>query len=144
MKPEKALELAIDAHELRDQKRAAKKHGVSQPTVSRAVTQVANSPELNAIALAKKKELAEALQLDRLNFLKDAIAEMRIKIPDSDLRDVAGAYKIVADHHEVAQGILNERQPDICAEPNKGTEEVAPTKSNWLDGQRVVESASTQ
>ena len=105
MKPEKAIELALDATHFGDAE-AAKKYGVSERTARRAKTQVARDPVLASVVHAKRKEIADRLHDLRTEALSDGIARMRALMASSEvLRDVAGAYKILADHHEIARGL---------------------------------------
>lgn len=108
MKPDKALELALDAAAMNSTADAAKKHGRTQRSVQHAVEQVTKDPVLSLTFAQKKKQMAEELHDLRVGFMKAALAEMLNKIPTGELRDVTGAYKIVADHQEVAIGVMND------------------------------------
>lgn len=143
MKPEKALEMALDAHALDSTAKAAKKHGVSERTVFRANAQVAADPAMTENVTAKKKELARELQQLRMETMREGLNQIRLKMPDGELRDVAGAYKIVSDSHEVAQEVLSVGLDNVRPSPDKDAEEVAQgtvvvtAPSGWLESPAV-------
>ncbi len=107
MKPEKAEGLTLDAFTT-DKEKAAKKGGVSVRTVERAMKQVNDTPALAESVSLKKKRMAEEMHDVRVVFLKENIRRMHELLPASELRDVAGAYKIVSDHQEVAMRVLED------------------------------------
>lgn len=131
LKPHKAEELALDAHILGKQ-RAAKKHRVAERTVERANQQVREDPVLSECVGNKKRQMAEALHGKRVQFLEKAIAQLEQRIPVMEDRDLVGAYKIIADHHEVALGVMQDGgQPDVRPEPDSSAQEMAPAKPSW-------------
>lgn len=121
----RALELSLDAtHFGLDE--AAKKHAVHVSTIGRANRQVRENPALAAIALAKKRDIAERLHEKRTKALDVGLERILALMELSGvLRDVAGAYKIVADHHEIARGLDEDNggQHHAGSDQNKGNSE---------------------
>lgn len=111
MKPDKAIELALDAHSMGDDESAARQHGLSDRTIRRAKKQVSEDPVLAAIVHDKKREMAERLHDKRVEVIELMLDGMKGRLPSMEDRDFVGAYKIVTDSHEVALRILNADKP---------------------------------
>lgn len=81
-------------------KQAAKMSGVSTRTIERYRARALRDVGLAALVDSKRSELIAhtkhwADEADE--FMSDALAAMRNKLAEADLRDVAGAYKIVGE-----------------------------------------------
>ncbi len=104
MRPEKALELSLDAVAF-GREEAARKNAVNERTIRRANQEVRENPALAAVAQAKREQIEERLQTQRLDYLEFALAKMKEKADGADLREVAGSYKVVSEHNEVAKAM---------------------------------------
>ncbi len=135
MKPDKALEMALDADASRSTKKAAKKHGCTQRSVQHAIAQVKADPVLSLTFAEKRKELARRLHDLRAKVLERGANRIHdLMATEEDMHKVAGAYKIIADHHEVALGVLEDGgQHNAGTEPNTAAQEMASGKGAIVD-----------
>lgn len=96
-------QVVADSHSMLGMAGAAKKHGISERTVSRYRTLHLSgvSEDVSSRVVAKKAEVAAARQgktLELLDFLEDCIRTAAASAAaDGKLYEVAGAYKIVSD-----------------------------------------------
>lgn len=103
MKERKALDLALAAATLPGVSAVAEAYGVGATTVRRAKGEVEQFSHLRGHWIETKKRAARDLHDDRIKFLRAAMADLTRRIPDMADRDLVGAIKIVAEHHEVAR-----------------------------------------
>lgn len=97
MKPEKAIELALDA-EIRSTKDVAAARGVTVAAVRAAKKQVRDDPDFRR----RRQEMSNELHASRVAFLKAALSRLRERLAMMDDPDLVMAYKAIAEHHEVA------------------------------------------
>lgn len=110
---DRASEVLVDAIMLGDAS-AADRHGCSKRTVERYRQRMATDPALSALVEEKKKAQVGEWAAARTRFLRSAIAKLETLVAGAtgeQIREVAGAIKIVGDLH-VVSGALNVEQPE--------------------------------
>lgn len=120
--PERVACVLADALVLGDAS-AARKWCISKGTVQRYRRVASKQPALIAAVAAKNVEVQHELATLRVAFLREALNEMRTKMKDATLYEVAGAVKIVGELHQVAMAVDDERpdSPDPEAAQAEGT-----------------------
>lgn len=92
-----------------------KRFGVSTKTLERWRKRLAADPEWSSVVERKKLEASKGWEQERLRFLRDSIRKMGKLVQEAtvaDLRQVAGAIKIVGDLHSLSRA-LGTDQDDV-------------------------------
>jgi len=105
-----ALVLA-DAFVLGDRP-AARKWNVSTRTVERYRARMKTDKALSDLVAEKNAAIQHDLATLRVSFLREALVEMRAKLKEGSLYEVAGAVKIVGELHQTATVVDDERPDD--------------------------------
>lgn len=109
---ERALRVLVDAAQMGD-RQAAERWKVSEKTVRNYRQRLSGDPSLAEAFRVKNAEVSEDWRRERLDFLRFGIGKLKQLVEQAtpaQIRDVAGAVKIVGDL-EVVAGALSVDQP---------------------------------
>jgi hypothetical protein len=108
---DRALRVLVDAFDLGDAT-ACQRHGISVRTLERYRVRLKGDPQLSEAVAQKKEELERDWRQARRRALRSGITKLEQLIQAAEvkqLRDVAGAVKILGDL-EVVAGVLDDEQ----------------------------------
>jgi hypothetical protein len=108
---DRALRVLVDAFDLGDAT-ACQRHGISVRTLERYRVRLKGDPQLSEAVAQKKEELERDWRQARRRALRSGITKLEQLIQVAEvkqLRDVAGAVKILGDL-EVVAGVLDDEQ----------------------------------
>ncbi len=119
--PDRIALVLADALVLGD-KAAAKKWCISKRTVQRYRAVAAKDPKVAAIVAAMRQDVQHDLATLRIAFMRDALVVMREKFEDASLDEMASAFKVVGELHQVATAVEDDRpdSPDPEASEAEG------------------------
>ena len=129
---EYASNVLVDAIALGDTS-AAKKWGLNRRTIQRYRVHSREWPELAEMVRQKNAEVTHDLATLRVQFLRDALQELRKKLPEGSIYEVTGAIKIVGELHQTAMMVDDERFDAPSQEATETAGGVASDPAEPLD-----------
>lgn len=125
--PHRAALVLADAMALGD-KPTARKWAISTRTVERYRERAKSDKGLAELVAEKRRAVERDLAELRVIFMREAIDQLRAKMPKANVRAIAGALKIVGELHQVAMAVDDERpdSPDPEAAPDEGASDGTP------------------
>ena len=131
---EYASNVLVDAIALGDTS-AAKKWGLNRRTIQRYRVHSREWPELAEMVRQKNAEVTHDLATLRVQFLRDALQELRKKLPEGSIYEVTGAIKIVGELHATAMMIGDDvvTEADPVGEPDVESKDVSSAANGSTD-----------